>query len=51
MPKVKKKKKGEIIMEKDKILNRWTEYLSELYEDHRRDFNLMKHNNVTYYER
>ena len=31
-------------MEKEKILDRWVEYISELFEDHRKDYNVMKRN-------
>ena len=30
-----KAKTGELIMDKEKILDRWSEYISELYDDHR----------------
>ena len=39
-----KYKKVDIIIEKDKILDRWAEYISELFEDHREDYNVMKQN-------
>ena len=39
-----KSKNGEIIMEKDKILERWAEYTKELYDDDRRDINVVKNN-------
>ena len=31
-------------MEKEKILNRWVEYMSELFDDHRKDYNVTKQN-------
>ena len=39
-----KAKNGEIIMEKDKILERWSEYIKELFDDERKDVNVMKNN-------
>ncbi|GFO31859.1 Zinc finger protein 665 [Plakobranchus ocellatus] len=41
-----KSKNGDIIhvMEKEKILERWEEYISELFEDQRKDHNVMKNN-------
>ncbi|GFR78512.1 hypothetical protein ElyMa_000535800 [Elysia marginata] len=40
-----KAKNGNIIMEKDKILERWAEYIHELFEDIRKhDHNIMKKN-------
>ncbi|GFR90337.1 LINE-1 retrotransposable element ORF2 protein [Elysia marginata] len=36
---------GNIIMEKDKILERWAEYIHELFDDNRKhDYNVMKRN-------
>ena len=39
-----KSKIGDIILENEKILYRWAEYMSELFENHRNDYNIMKHN-------
>ena len=30
--------------EKDKLLDKWAEFISELFEDHRKDCNIMKRN-------
>ena len=38
-----KSKTGEILMEKCEIINRWTEYIGDLYNDNRQDFH-MSHN-------
>ena len=32
-----------MIMAKEKIVGRWTEQKSKLFEDHRKDYNVMKH--------
>ena len=37
-----KSKNCEIILENGKILHTWVEYISELFEDHRKDCNGMK---------
>ncbi|GFN97983.1 dolichyl-phosphate beta-glucosyltransferase [Plakobranchus ocellatus] len=37
-------KAGDIIMEKEKILNRWAEYINELFDDQRHDFDVTKKN-------
>ena len=39
-----KSKNGNIIKEKEKILIRWAERISELFEDHRTDYNVMSPN-------
>ncbi|GFO16201.1 endonuclease-reverse transcriptase [Plakobranchus ocellatus] len=39
-----KAKNGEIIMEKDKILERWSEYIKELFDDERKEIEVMKGN-------
>ncbi|GFO18885.1 endonuclease-reverse transcriptase [Plakobranchus ocellatus] len=39
-----KAKNGEIIMEKDKILERWSEYIKELFDDERKEIEVMKDN-------
>ncbi|GFS15385.1 hypothetical protein ElyMa_006769600 [Elysia marginata] len=40
-----KAKNGNIIMEKDKILERWAEYIHKLFDDNRKnDHNVMKRN-------
>ncbi|GFO43547.1 RNA-directed DNA polymerase from mobile element jockey-like [Plakobranchus ocellatus] len=35
---------GDIIIDKEKILERWAEYIRELFEDDRKDHNVMKNN-------
>ena len=30
-------------MEEDKIIDRWAEYIGELFEEHRKGHNVMKH--------
>ena len=37
-----KTKEGSIIMDKKKILERWAEYMRELFEDNRKEHNVMK---------
>ena len=37
-----KSKNGDIIMEKEKILGRTADYISELCEEHRKDYNVIK---------
>ncbi|GFR88016.1 hypothetical protein ElyMa_004239800 [Elysia marginata] len=39
-----KAKNGEIIMEKDKILERWSEYIKELFDNERKEIEVMKGN-------
>ena len=39
-----KTKKGSIIMDKEKILERWVEYIRELFEDNRKEHDVMKKN-------
>ena len=39
-----KSKNGNIILEKEKTLDRQAEYISELFEDHRKDCSVMKGN-------
>ncbi|GFR82666.1 hypothetical protein ElyMa_000632200 [Elysia marginata] len=40
-----KAKNGNIILERDKILERWAEYIHELFDDNRKhDHNIMKRN-------
>ena len=39
-----KAKNGDVIVEKDKILERWAEYTKELYDDDRKEIELMKNN-------
>ncbi|GFS23979.1 hypothetical protein ElyMa_006991100 [Elysia marginata] len=48
-----KAKNGYIIMEKDKILERWAEYIHELFDDNRKhDHKVMKRNcRSAHYER
>ncbi|GFO07231.1 RNA-directed DNA polymerase from mobile element jockey-like [Plakobranchus ocellatus] len=35
---------GDIIIDKEKILERWAEYIRELFKDDRKDHNIMKNN-------
>ncbi|GFO05996.1 RNA-directed DNA polymerase from mobile element jockey-like [Plakobranchus ocellatus] len=35
---------GDIIIDKEKILERWAEYIRELFKDYRKDHNIMKNN-------
>ncbi|GFN90607.1 RNA-directed DNA polymerase from mobile element jockey-like [Plakobranchus ocellatus] len=35
---------GNIITDKEKILERWAEYIRELFKDNRKDHNIMKNN-------
>ena len=39
-----KTKEGSIIMDKEKILERWAEYIGELFEDNRKEHDVMKKN-------
>ena len=39
-----KTKNGDIIMDKEKILERWSEYIQELFDDERKDIKVMKNN-------
>ena len=39
-----KAKNGDVIMEKDKILERWAEYMRELYDNDRKENDFMKNN-------
>ena len=39
-----KTKKGSIIMDKKKILERWAEYIREIFEDNRKEHDVMKKN-------
>ena len=39
-----KTKEGNIIMDKEKILERWAEYIGELFEDNRKEHDVMKKN-------
>ena len=39
-----KTKEGSIIMDKEKILERWAEYIGELFEDNRKEHDMMKKN-------
>ena len=39
-----KTKEGSIIMDKEKILERWAEYIRELFEDNRKEHDVMKKN-------
>ena len=41
-----KSKHCKIVLEKEKIIDRWAEQISELFEDHRKDYNVMKCNLV-----
>ena len=43
-----KAKDGTIIMEKDKILDRWSEYIAELYDDDRGGMPVMAPNDTAY---
>ena len=39
-----KTKEGSIVMDKEKILERWAEYIGELFEDNGKEHNVMKKN-------
>ncbi|GFS02384.1 RNA-directed DNA polymerase from mobile element jockey-like [Elysia marginata] len=39
-----KAKNGDIIMGKEKLLERWAEYIGELFDDDRKDHDVMKRN-------
>ena len=39
-----KTKNGDIIMDREKILERWSEYIQELFDDERKDIKVMKNN-------
>ena len=41
-----KAKNGDVIMEKDKILERWAKYTKKLYDDDRKEIDVMKNSSA-----